>query len=144
MMLLEVLSYRSRKSSKCAPPLVYQYDLFSVVNHDGQLNTGHYTNFSRSHDEVRPHCVLEGIYVFIKHCSGIVSTMISWSTFVLDSPSITNALSRVTKARLSECLASTPYMCFYVRRQFEYKPSLPQLSKKSPPDTKPLINTPPS
>ena len=64
---------------------MYQYDLFSVVNHDGQLNTGHYTNFARSHDEVRPHYVLGEIYVFIKHCSGIVSTMISLSMFVLDS-----------------------------------------------------------
>jgi len=96
----------ARKLSKCAP-LVYQYDLFSVVNHDGQLNTGHYTNFARSHDE--------------------------WYRFDDD---------KVTKARLSECLASTPYMCFYVRRQLEYKPSLPQLSTKSPPDIKPFINAP--
>ncbi len=80
-MLLEALSWRTRRSSKPAPPLVYQYDLFSVVNHDGHLNTGHYTNFARSHDEVRPHCVLGGVCVLIKHCSGIVSTMISLSTF---------------------------------------------------------------
>ena len=122
---------------------MYQYDLFSVVNHDGQLNTGHYTNFARSHDEVRLHYVSE-IKVFIKRCSGTVSTMISSYMFVPNSCSITNALSRVTKARLSECLASTPYMCFYVRRELEYKPSLPQPSTKSPPDIKPLINAPAS
>ena len=70
--------------------------------------------------------------------------MISSSMFVLDFCSDTNILFRVTKARLSECLASTPYMCFYVRRQLEYKPSSPQLSTKSPPDIKPLINVPAS
>lgn len=79
--------------------MVYQYDLFSVVNHDGQLNTGHYTNFARSHDEVRPHCVLGGTHVFIRHCSGIVSTMISLSKFVLDSRRVTNAFVQSDKSK---------------------------------------------
>jgi ubiquitin carboxyl-terminal hydrolase 22/27/51 len=30
----------------------YDYELFAVVNHEGQLNTGHYTNFARSQSEV--------------------------------------------------------------------------------------------
>jgi len=30
----------------------YDYELFAVVNHAGQLNTGHYTNFARSQSEV--------------------------------------------------------------------------------------------
>jgi len=96
---LEVLSWRSRKSSKCAPPLVYQYDLFSVVNHDGQLNTGHYTNFARSHDEVRPRCC------FKKDLC--VHSALQWYRFdddksvhvCLDSRSITNAFVQSDKSK---------------------------------------------
>ncbi|KIY43869.1 cysteine proteinase, partial [Fistulina hepatica ATCC 64428] len=38
------------------PPLgvlgpMYEYDLFAVINHEGQLNNGHYTNYARSQDE---------------------------------------------------------------------------------------------
>lgn len=29
----------------------YLYDLFAVVNHEGQMNTGHYTNFCKSRNE---------------------------------------------------------------------------------------------
>jgi hypothetical protein len=32
---------------------MYEYDLFAVINHEGDLNTGHYTNFARFEDEVR-------------------------------------------------------------------------------------------
>jgi ubiquitin carboxyl-terminal hydrolase 22/27/51 len=30
------------------PDSLYEYDLFAVINHEGQLNNGHYTNFARS------------------------------------------------------------------------------------------------
>lgn len=30
----------------------YSYDLFAVVNHEGQMDTGHYTVFARSQDMV--------------------------------------------------------------------------------------------
>ncbi|KAI0033090.1 cysteine proteinase [Vararia minispora EC-137] len=33
------------------PEGMYEYDLFAVINHEGDLNTGHYTNFSRFEDE---------------------------------------------------------------------------------------------
>ncbi|PCH42519.1 cysteine proteinase [Wolfiporia cocos MD-104 SS10] len=33
------------------PGAMYEYDLFSVVCHDGQINNGHYTCFARSQDE---------------------------------------------------------------------------------------------
>jgi len=31
---------------------MYDYDLFAVINHDGQLNNGHYTNFARYNNAV--------------------------------------------------------------------------------------------
>jgi len=31
---------------------MYEYDLFAVINHEGQINNGHYTNFARFQDEV--------------------------------------------------------------------------------------------
>lgn len=34
------------------PRAMYEYDLFSVVCHEGQINNGHYTCFARSRDEV--------------------------------------------------------------------------------------------
>jgi ubiquitin C-terminal hydrolase len=32
---------------------MYEYDLFAVINHEGQINNGHYTNYARFEDEVR-------------------------------------------------------------------------------------------
>ncbi|KAG9107720.1 hypothetical protein FRC07_008589 [Ceratobasidium sp. 392] len=32
------------------PDSMYEYDLLAVVNHEGQMDTGHYTNFARCHD----------------------------------------------------------------------------------------------
>lgn len=34
------------------PSTLYDYDLFAVINHDGQIDNGHYTNFARSQDQV--------------------------------------------------------------------------------------------
>lgn len=34
------------------PETMYEYDLFAVINHEGQMNNGHYTNFARYCDEV--------------------------------------------------------------------------------------------
>jgi ubiquitin carboxyl-terminal hydrolase 22/27/51 len=31
---------------------MYEYDLFAVINHEGQMDNGHYTNFARFQDEV--------------------------------------------------------------------------------------------
>ncbi|KAF8151031.1 hypothetical protein B0H34DRAFT_731104 [Crassisporium funariophilum] len=33
------------------PEAMYEYDLFAVINHEGQINNGHYTNFARFQDE---------------------------------------------------------------------------------------------
>jgi ubiquitin C-terminal hydrolase len=35
---------------------MYEYDLFAVINHEGKMNNGHYTNFARFQDEVCHHC----------------------------------------------------------------------------------------
>ena len=34
------------------PEAMYEYDLFAVINHEGQINNGHYTNYARFQDEV--------------------------------------------------------------------------------------------
>lgn len=34
------------------PDAMYEYDLFAVINHEGQMDNGHYTNFARFQDEV--------------------------------------------------------------------------------------------
>ena len=34
------------------PEAMYEYDLFAVINHEGQMDNGHYTNFARFRDEV--------------------------------------------------------------------------------------------
>lgn len=31
---------------------MYEYDLFAVVCHEGQIDNGHYTNFARFQEEV--------------------------------------------------------------------------------------------
>ncbi|KAJ7215547.1 hypothetical protein GGX14DRAFT_443055 [Mycena pura] len=33
------------------PAAMYEYDLFAVINHEGQMNNGHYTNYARFEDE---------------------------------------------------------------------------------------------
>ncbi|KAJ6568652.1 hypothetical protein B0H19DRAFT_1024019 [Mycena capillaripes] len=33
------------------PSAMYEYDLFAVINHEGQINNGHYTNYARFEDE---------------------------------------------------------------------------------------------
>ncbi|KAF8124813.1 hypothetical protein EV363DRAFT_1403077 [Boletus edulis] len=33
------------------PQAMYEYDLFAVINHEGQMDNGHYTNFARFRDE---------------------------------------------------------------------------------------------
>lgn len=33
------------------PDAMYEYDLFAVINHEGQMDNGHYTNFARFRDE---------------------------------------------------------------------------------------------
>lgn len=38
--------------SHLGPEAMYEYDLFAVINHEGQINNGHYTNFARFQDEV--------------------------------------------------------------------------------------------
>lgn len=32
---------------------MYEYDLFAVIRHDGQIDNGHYTCYARYQDEVR-------------------------------------------------------------------------------------------
>ncbi|KAF8629978.1 hypothetical protein AX17_005543 [Amanita inopinata Kibby_2008] len=38
-------------TSFLGPYSMYEYDLFAVINHEGQMNNGHYTNFARFGDE---------------------------------------------------------------------------------------------
>ncbi|KIK98025.1 hypothetical protein PAXRUDRAFT_824336 [Paxillus rubicundulus Ve08.2h10] len=38
-------------SSYSGPEAMYDYDLFAVINHEGQMDNGHYTNYARLQDE---------------------------------------------------------------------------------------------
>jgi ubiquitin carboxyl-terminal hydrolase 22/27/51 len=38
-------------SRNYAPEAIYEYDLFAVINHEGQMDNGHYTNYARCGDE---------------------------------------------------------------------------------------------
>lgn len=61
------------------PDAMYEYDLFAVINHEGQIDNGHYTNYARFQDEVRTRYV-RGPYIYAHRIlSGIVLTMISMS-----------------------------------------------------------------
>lgn len=69
------------------PDAMYEYDLFAVICHEGQIDNGHYTNFARFQDE--------------------------WYRFDDE---------KVTPATLTQCLKSSAYMCFYVKKHLDYKP----------------------
>ncbi|KZO89901.1 cysteine proteinase [Calocera viscosa TUFC12733] len=69
------------------PDILYDYDLFAVVNHEGKIDTGHYTNFARVDGE--------------------------WYRYDDD---------KVVRSTLRACLDSRAYMCFYIKRHFEYRP----------------------
>ena len=95
-----------------------EYDLFAVVNHEGGIDNGHYTNFARCKDEVshhrffrRPRCQW---LAFIEHL--IDPSFISTQWFRFDD-------DKVTPSTLGACLASNAYMCFYVKRYLDYKPN---------------------
>ena len=45
---------RPLRDRNLGPEAMYDYDLFAVVCHEGQIDNGHYTCFARSHDEVCP------------------------------------------------------------------------------------------
>jgi ubiquitin C-terminal hydrolase len=60
---------------------MYEYDLFAVINHEGQIDNGHYTNYARFQDEVSLGEVIihDGSAYAHRFASGIVSTMTSKS-----------------------------------------------------------------
>ena len=43
----------SSRDKSLGPEALYEYDLFAVVCHEGQMDNGHYTCYARSQDEVR-------------------------------------------------------------------------------------------
>ena len=43
----------SHTSSYPGPEALYDYELFAVINHEGQIDKGHYTSFARFQDTVR-------------------------------------------------------------------------------------------
>ncbi|TFK73228.1 cysteine proteinase [Pluteus cervinus] len=48
------LGMKEANSETCnmhGPSAMYDYDLFAVINHEGQLNNGHYTNYARYQHE---------------------------------------------------------------------------------------------
>lgn len=98
---------------------MYEYDLFAVINHDGNMTNGHYTNYARSGEQVS---LCDQIFTTQTDsaCSGIASTMTSGFRLFRSMLS-SNTFDRVTISSLGECLQSNAYMCFYVKRRLEYK-----------------------
>lgn len=80
------------------PEIMYEYDLFAVINHEGQLNNGHYTNFARLQDEVRflKHVLTAG------HGSPSYSCLFSGTDLMTISASLvyTKAISSVLTLRI--------------------------------------------
>ena len=62
------------------PDAMYEYDLFAVINHEGQLDNGHYTNFARFQDEVGGSC---GFVCVLTVSSGTALMTISMRPCVL-------------------------------------------------------------
>jgi ubiquitin carboxyl-terminal hydrolase 22/27/51 len=92
------------------PEALYDYELFAVINHEGQIDNGHYTSFARFQDTVR--CPIPS------HPSlRLTSAHHKWCRFDDD---------KVTPATLAGVLgASAPiYMAFYVKRRLDYKPHI--------------------
>jgi ubiquitin C-terminal hydrolase len=42
-----------RGNSYPGPEALYDYELFALINHEGQIDNGHYTSFARFQDTVR-------------------------------------------------------------------------------------------
>lgn len=53
------LTHRTKRYP--GPDALYEYDLFAVICHEGQIDNGHYTNFARFQEEVscRSICLLK-------------------------------------------------------------------------------------
>lgn len=68
---------------------MYEYDLFAVVCHEGQIDNGHYTCFARSQDEVRKLLSFDVSYLTLSNDSGTDSMTtsrfhVAWA-FLADS-----------------------------------------------------------
>jgi ubiquitin C-terminal hydrolase len=61
---------------------MYEYDLFAVINHEGQINNGHYTNYARFNDEVKFDEPVQLLVLADIFGSGTALTMTSKSNFV--------------------------------------------------------------
>lgn len=100
----------------------YAYDLCTAVVHEGSMNTGHYTNFSKWRDEVRllssddceGRCTCADVIgaLFVDDClfaHGCVPKQ--WYRFDDD---------KVTPASLAEVLGARAYQLCYVRRSLQH------------------------
>ncbi|KAJ6568658.1 hypothetical protein B0H19DRAFT_939026, partial [Mycena capillaripes] len=46
-----VMKAEENETACQGPSAMYEYDLFAVINHEGQINNGHYTNYARLEEE---------------------------------------------------------------------------------------------
>jgi ubiquitin carboxyl-terminal hydrolase 22/27/51 len=97
------------------PEALYDYELFAVVNHEGQIDNGHYTSFARFQDTVRADLSLP--LAATHHTYSLISLPCQWCRFDDD---------KVTPATLAEVLGTKApiYMAFYVKRRLDYKPHI--------------------
>jgi hypothetical protein len=55
------------------PEALYDYELFAVVNHEGQIDNGHYTSFARFQDTVRADLSFPSLLTHLEDPSGAAS-----------------------------------------------------------------------
>jgi ubiquitin C-terminal hydrolase len=68
------------------PDNLYEYDLFGVISHEGQIDNGHYVSYARFEDEVLfLFSFVRGLTVDSQSCSGtgLMTTSVYRSFFVL-------------------------------------------------------------
>ncbi len=94
---------------------MYDYELFAVVNHEGQIDNGHYTSFARFQDTVCADLSFPSSPPTTPVHSPEGSSLSQWCRFDDD---------KVTPGTLAEVLATTApiYMAFYVKLRLDYKP----------------------
>lgn len=52
MMPFTTMVMKDNENENTGLPVMYHYELFAVINHEGQIDNGHYTNFARFDSQV--------------------------------------------------------------------------------------------
>jgi ubiquitin C-terminal hydrolase len=100
--------------SYIGPEILYEYDLFGVICHEGQIDNGHYISYARFGDEV-----LVPFLIFDRKCC---SNSMQWYRFDDDKYVLKRSLSLVNylilkqsypykSGNMSECICVYVFLC---------------------------------